>query len=471
MTRRASRALSVAVTLVATGCVPANAGVREASTALRQRTGHALSWDPDRVEDGGLSAEARRLLARPLDPERAAQVALLENRALLAELAGLGVARAALVGAGMLPNPRIEGEVYVAEEADTSWAATATIGLAPLLRLPARRGAAAVALEAEALRVAGRAIELAFDARIAAVRHAADLRRVALSRTDLEATAAAFETARALAASGGGTALDLSLREAQYHEARLALADAEAVALGSRERLAVLMGVWGRDARWTVADRLPAPPEREESLDDLERRAVGRSLDLAAAGKQIEAAARRVGLTRWQGWLPDLQVGAAVEREPEGTRVGPAAALTVPLFDQGQGATDAAHAELRQLEHELVATAVRVRSAARIAGGRLQAARERANFFQTVLLPVRARIVREMQLEVNAMQAGIYPLLLARREEVSAAARNVEALADYWVARLRVQQLLAGRLPPDGAAEGGGQPQRSTSTQSEAGGH
>jgi cobalt-zinc-cadmium efflux system outer membrane protein len=334
--------------------------------------------------------------------------------------------------------------------------------------LPSRRGAAAVALEAAGLRAAGRAIDLAFSARVAALRHVGDLRRVALRRTDLEAAAAGLETARALSASGGGTPLDESVREAAYHEARLALADAETAAATSRERVGALMGVWGAGAAWSVDDRLPAPPADEPSVDDLERRAVARSLELAAAGKDVEATARRVGAARFQGVLPELEVGAAVEREEEGLRVGPAASLTVPLFDQGQGETGALGAELRRRQRERVALAVQTRSAARTAATRLHAARERAIFFREVLLPARARIVEQMTLEVNAMSAGVYQLLQARREHVDTEARAVDALAEYWIARARVAQLLAGGMAPEA---GDARAPEAASLESSEGGH
>jgi cobalt-zinc-cadmium efflux system outer membrane protein len=44
------------------------------------------------------------------------------------------------------------------------------------------------------------------------------------------------------------------------------------------------------------------------------------------------------------------------------------------------------------------------------------------------------------------MQAGVFQLLLARREQVRTGQEYVLSLRDYWGARSRLDQILAGRL-------------------------
>jgi cobalt-zinc-cadmium efflux system outer membrane protein len=68
------------------------------------------------------------------------------------------------------------------------------------------------------------------------------------------------------------------------------------------------------------------------------------------------------------------------------------------------------------------------------------------------LLPLRERIVRETQLQYNAMQLGVFELLRAREQQIQAAIAYVDTLLDYWLARTELEQLLSGRLPsPNGA--------------------
>jgi len=63
------------------------------------------------------------------------------------------------------------------------------------------------------------------------------------------------------------------------------------------------------------------------------------------------------------------------------------------------------------------------------------------------MLPLRERIVRETQLQYNAMQVGVFELLRAREQQIQAAIAYVDALLDYWLARIDLEQLLSGRVP------------------------
>ncbi|HKO90916.1 MAG TPA: TolC family protein, partial [Polyangiaceae bacterium] len=130
--------------------------------------------------------------------------------------------------------------------------------------------------------------------------------------------------------------------------------------------------------------------------------------------------------------------------------VGPAVVLEVPLFYQGQGERGVALAEMRRQQKLYSDAAVRTRSTARAVASELQAAAKSAAYYQSVLLPLREQIVSETQLEYNAMGAGVFQLLQARRDQIDAARAYVEVLRDYWVLRAEADQLVAGRLPRRG---------------------
>jgi cobalt-zinc-cadmium efflux system outer membrane protein len=87
------------------------------------------------------------------------------------------------------------------------------------------------------------------------------------------------------------------------------------------------------------------------------------------------------------------------------------------------------------------------RSTARLLKARVQGAEDRARYSRDVVLPLRERIVRETQLQYNAMQVGVFELLRAREQEIQAAIAYVDALLDYWLARTELEQLLSGRMP------------------------
>jgi outer membrane protein, heavy metal efflux system len=120
-------------------------------------------------------------------------------------------------------------------------------------------------------------------------------------------------------------------------------------------------------------------------------------------------------------------------------------AIQIPIFDQGQATNAVAAAELRRAMQDYVAEAVELRSAARAARDRLAAARERAVYCRDVLLPVRGEVLRESQLQYNAMQIGVFQLLTAKRDEVEAGGQYIQSLRDYWLARANLELILAGR--------------------------
>jgi outer membrane protein, heavy metal efflux system len=82
-----------------------------------------------------------------------------------------------------------------------------------------------------------------------------------------------------------------------------------------------------------------------------------------------------------------------------------------------------------------------------VAASRLEAAAKSAAYYKDVLLPLRQQLVDETQLQFNAMNVGVFQLLQAKRDQIETARVYVDVLRDYWTARARVDQLLAGRLP------------------------
>ncbi|MBK7580137.1 MAG: TolC family protein [Myxococcales bacterium] len=190
-------------------------------------------------------------------------------------------------------------------------------------------------------------------------------------------------------------------------------------------------------------ERLPGPPASEIDLSSSERLALSRSLDLALARQRFTAAAKRANLARVEGLLPEVRAGVAAEKEINESRwgVGPAVGLELPLFYQGQGEVAAARAEMRRQARLHDVTAIQVRSAARTTAATLSVARERVRFYETVLLPLRERVVAETQLQYNAMNAGVFQLIAAKRDQVETGRAYVEALRDYWLTRAEHEQL------------------------------
>jgi cobalt-zinc-cadmium efflux system outer membrane protein len=322
------------------------------------------------------------------------------------------------------------------------------VDLPYVLPLATRAAAAGAEVEAAKLSAVGALLDLAYDTRRAFYVHQAAAELAELRRTVLQAFAASAELAARLREAGNVTELELASQRSLFEEARLELQAAELGVITARERLNALMGLWGRGTEWRSSPRLPEIPEREIDLEKLEATAIERSLDLAIAKHRFTGAAKRANAALAQGWLPELKAGVSAERSDEWA-IGPAVEIEVPLFYQGQGETGVAKSEMRQQQNIYTDLAVTLRASARNEGSRLSAKREAAQYFKAVLLPLKQRVVDQSQLEYNAMLIGLFQLLQAKRDQVQTASAYVEHQRDYWIARTNVEQLLAGRRPPE----------------------
>jgi cobalt-zinc-cadmium efflux system outer membrane protein len=434
-----------------TGCVsvPPKGGFDQVQQAAAQRLGRKVQWNQDTEDDRAITQAVQSLLHRPLTVDDAVQIALLNNRRLQATYEELGVAQANLVQAGLLRNPRFSGSF----EPSVSSGPVPVIGLEltqdflDLFFVGLRKNIAALEFEAAKARVTAAVMDQAGQTRVAFLELQAAEQLLEMRRSVADAAAASVEASRKLFDAGNITQLALANERAGLSQAKLDLAAAQAQTLERRERLNRAMGLWGTDTTaWHMVARLPELPKDEIDVQGIERRAIAQSLDLAEAKARVQVAAGQAGITQWSAMLSELEIGVLSARENDGFwHVGPSVSLQIPIFDQGQARNAAAAAQLRRVLQEYMAEAVEVRSAARAARDRLVAVRERAAYCRDVLLPVRHEVLRESQLQYNAMQIGVFQLLTAKREEIEAGAQYIESLRDYWMARANLELILAGR--------------------------
>ncbi|HVS02850.1 MAG TPA: TolC family protein [Thermoanaerobaculia bacterium] len=458
---RAARLGAVVAALTLGGCatVPVRDVFSDAAAVAAERTGQRVEWAEVSAGTAAVDAQVRDLLARPLDANAAVQVALLNNRRLQARYAELGRAAAAKVQAGLPANPFLEVVARFRDgEGDTPQLEISLVQeVLDLFLLPARKRLAAVELERAKLGLAAAVVDLAAATREAFVRYQAERQLLEVDRHVLLAVEAAWEMAGQLRAAGNISELDLLVERDFYEQVKLEVSRRELAVIELRGRLDEMMGLWGERAEgWTAEERLPELPEGVEVASDPEGQAVARSLDIAGAVLDLEAAARRLRIADVTAVFPELEIGAEGEREvehqPDGTAhsewwYGPSVAFRLPVFDQGQPRRVGARMEIRRRWDELVALGVEVRAAARVAATRLAYAERQARYVRDVVMPVRTAVVQQTQLHYNGMFVGVFQLLDAKRREMEAARAYVAALRDYWLAESAVEQLLAGRLP------------------------
>jgi cobalt-zinc-cadmium efflux system outer membrane protein len=431
--------------------VDPNAGFPQVSQLVTERTGKEVAWTPGTEEMPPALEVIEARLKDGLSEDDAVQIALLNNRNLQAFYARLGIAQADLVQASLLHNPVLDaaaGFPVGGGMVDLNFGVA--MDFIDLLYVPLRKRVATARFEETKLRVAAEVLDLAWRTQMVFYRHQANEQMLEMRRQVAASTAASSELAQRMREAGNLRELDLATERALAEEAKLDLRLAEVAARESRETLNTFMGLWGEEAQvWTVTPvRLPEPPREPLDAERLESRAIERSLDLAAAERLIAAAAENVTLDRTSRLFPELIIGGKGERDGPEWEPGPTFTLPLPFFDRGQARIARAQAELRQARELRHALAVRIRAVTRSTRDRLAGHRDRALHYRDVLLPVFDRILRETQLQYNAMQIGPLDLFRAKEQQIEAAVRYIDALREYWMTQADLALILAGRLPP-----------------------
>lgn len=433
-------------------------GVGCASSSIRSdlRRVRSLSQAPvlASVNDSKVSAEsderARELLEKPLDADAVVRVALLNNRELRAQLRELGVARGRLVQAGLVANPTVEAELVPERDSDVELRVEYDISSLVLAPLAAR--AAESELKATRLQTASAVMQLGYQARIAFYALQAAEQRLLLAQQTLDTLAAARDAAVALLEAGNIPELAAASQITAFERARISVAQLELELAAERERMQRLLGLHGKDTQWTIRREFPELPEELALAEKLETRALESSLELKAMRSRLDGAARRTGLARTQGLLPEVAVDVhALHVNPEedddtNWRWGGGISVGVPLFDRNQGTRRMVEAEFDALLERYQGTAVDLRSAVRDARNRVVSAHGRARQYERVIVPAQRTVLEQTLLQYNAMQVSVFQLLEARREQLDVELSRIDTLREYFTAAATLDALLAGSL-------------------------
>lgn len=461
-----------AIVLLCAGCVEQeiDEAFQRTREVVAERAGETeLAWIRDQATEEQVAQRVADLLEDELTIDEAVQIALLNNRQLQATYSQVGIGAARVVEAWLIENPVVDAEVRFAH-GQPFWEMAVVQNFLDVLLIPLAVELSEAQLEAAQLRVAGQVIDVAADTRRAFYRYQARLQMLDMWRDLLLAAESSYEMALELRRAGNISELVLAREQTAYEAMKLDVADAQLEAVNERERLNVLMGLWGAATTWRAKPQLPPLPEEPPEHADVEREVVEASVDLRAALLDVSVAAQRLGLSSIETALPELALGVALENErpteyelnevpnPGGTGnayeleerqmeewlVGPAFAVPIPIWNFGQAAYATGRMEILQNWHEFTALAISIRAAARTAEFRVRTAHQRALFTERTYLRVWDDVFQQAHLQYNGMFLGIFDLLTTKQQQLRAYQQGIGVLAAYWLARTDLEQLLAG---------------------------
>lgn len=454
-TTRLAVVSSVMVLLAGCATFSPDGGFGRVETLAQERLGAKPERMRSEADTARLAQEVDRLLAAPLTAEAAMQIALINNRALQASYAELGIAEAELVQAGRPRNPGFSYGRF-AQGDEREYERTFLFDLMWLITLPARSEIERRRFEHTQLKVAGEVLQLAQATRQAWFEAVAARESVRNLEEAVSAAHAGAELAARMAEVGNFSRLRQSREQLLYAELAAELARARQAAVSSRERLTRLMGLAGAQRGYALPDRLPALPAAPLDEPELMRQAMERRLDLRMAREELAGLARNLGLARSTGLVNVLEVGWLNSTSNEApVKRGYEIELRLPIFDWGTARTARAEALYTQALHRASQIAVDAQSEVAEAYDAYRAAFDLARHYRDEILPLTERIAEEGLLRYNGMLVSVWDLLSDARRRVLARQAASQALRDFWIAETNLQRALDGK-GAGGFALGGG---------------
>lgn len=432
--------------LILTGCASfsQDGGMDVVSQLTKERTGQTVTQARTDSERANMEKIVNDLLAKPLTPDSAVQIALLNNKGFQESLAEIGVAEADMVQAGRMRNPglsfsRIHGSGEV--EIDRS----IMFDLVGLLTIPLRTGIEQRRFEQAKLQAASQAVQLAGDTRRAYFNAIAAQQTAQYMQQVADAAEAGADLGRRMAKVGNWSKLDQAREQAFYADATAQLARARHNATAAREQLTRLLGLWGAQTAFTLPERMPDLPKAPNEMDNIESQAMAQRLDVQMAKRDADTTARALGLTKATGFINVFDVGYLNKSQTGKPREnGYEISLELPLFDWGGARIAKAESQYMQSVHRTADIAIRARSEVRESYSAYRTAYDIAKHYRDEVVPLRKTISDEVLLRYNGMLASVFELLSDARDQVTNVNAAIEAQRDFWIAETDLQAAING---------------------------
>lgn len=455
MTLPSRALLALVLTSALAGCASLSPQPRDADITrlLAERGGPAVDWSAVASTDEE-AASLERWLSEPMTLDAATRVAMLRSPRLREHYARLGLARAEVLEAVEIENPRLSFQRMSLDGGGHNRTTGLSMPLLDLLLLPAKARLAATDYDRARYDVAGAVLDTVADVEAAWYAYVTARQVAGMREAVSEAAAASAELAGRFHAAGNISALQLAQEQAAASQAYIESLQARADAARHRLELHTLLGLRGEETDWEASESLPLPVPTEDDPEKLANLARDGNLGVLAARAEAEVLADALGLTRTLRWFGGSEIGYEREREADGARLqGPEISLELPIFNQGQAKLARAEARLMEALARVQQAELAADNGVRTGAQTVAALREVVDTHRLALVPQRESIVARQQERQNFMLIGVFELIQAKVTEYDAYQAYLEAVRDYWLARVELARLVGRRLPSDAGIE------------------
>ncbi len=371
-----------------------------------------------------------------LTTDEAVALALWNNAGFQADLTQLGVARADLADAGVLPNPVA---TLLFPLGTKQLELTARLALGGLWQRPKRIAAARGDASRIAEQLVQRGLDLARDVELGCARVTLADVALVLARDASALWVKIGEIAAARERAGDASEIEVQAVRADALSAQAAAEQAESELALARSELETLIGA-PPGFTTTLAPRPPTPAGDLGSwLAGIERRP-----DLRAARAAVDAAGERAGLERRQ----IVALTGIFDLNGSPLEAGPGIDVALPIFDRRQGGRIRARAELERAHWAHLALHRQIVREVSDAHVRLVRATAQVASYRDAIVQARSTARQLAQQAFEQGEASFLGVLEATRSLVDARRRLADFEAEVSRAAAELTRATGGRHAP-----------------------
>jgi len=428
----------IAVTVLAGGCAVRKVASNTATAeGILSRTGKPVQ---PRTAPATDSSPPGISLEQPLSSDDAAGIALWNNPQLRADLAGIGLAEADLIDAGLLRNPRFDLLIPVGAK---PLEMLLNMPFEVIWQRPLRIAAAQRALDQLAQSLIQNGLNAARDARWAHADMVQAIDRVGVAKQSAELRGRVAKLTEVRLREGDISELETITARTESGLAREQLARFEHDIQIALERFRAALGLSLKRASLQVNSPPPAldPPPPIEAL--LEK-AMSSRPDLRAAEMAVAAATARGKWERSRIMLLAAQLSSK-EVGANGLLTGPGISLEAPIFNRNQGLIARADAEVEIASRQYVALKQRVALEAAEARAQLVQAQDALRKLRDDVLPPLQRAGALAEDQYKKGEVAYLFVLEQTRGLIDAQLRIVDAEAAIRRAQAQLERSVGSR--------------------------
>ncbi len=360
-----------------------------------------------------------------LTDTEAARLAVVNNPAFRELAADLGIAEAELLQASELPNPGLS-VLFPLGQKQLEYVAKfplESLWLRPHRTAVARRNADTIGQ-----RLIQDGLDLIRDVKLACVELRLAERKSELARDEAKLLQRFSDLASARLEAGDISELEVDTAETDALRSRIDRDRSPHAEIMAKEKLRHLLGASNGSANFSLA-KAPALPSISQTENVVLERAFAARPDLRAAELAIETEGKRVGLAQNEVF----QLIAMFDANGSGSNfeAGPGIDVTLPIFNQNQGAKALADAKFKKATLHYVAVRDQIALDVRYALARYRQSEKDVQRLRSELLPALDQVIDRAE---RAWQGGevSYLFVLESSRKVQAARLSEAELLAEW---------------------------------------